>query len=143
MEIKIEEYLSESEIKDIVISQFKESVKFKHDNDVKRIIENTAYDLVWRKVDEVFGESIEKVLSEKVMDIVSNMSEFSIFSKPNAWDKEPNGAYTFLQSCIESEKPNIKAIVAENVPAGVLKTLKDGMKNIIEESIQELYREII
>jgi len=142
MEINIEEYLSEEEIKQIIISKLKESVVFDNEEDIKRIISNTAYNLVWEKVGDVFNESIEVVLRDKIKDIISGMSEYSIFKKPDAWDREPNSAYKFLQKCIDEEKDNIKNIVKTNLPVDVIRQLKEEMTDLIQESIKEFYKEM-
>lgn len=142
MEIDIKEYLSEEEIKGIVISKFKSSIIFDKEKDIERIISNTAYNLIYDKVDEVFGQDVKNILAIKVKEQIENFTQFNIFKKPDAWDRETNSAYDFLQSCVENERDTIKNLVKSNLPTETLKLLKDTMEDIIKDSIQEFYREL-
>lgn len=141
MDIKVANYLTEKEIKQICIEELRETLQFDEPG-IKRLVRDAAYGMVWKKVDEVFDTSIEELLRDKVIEIVNDLTEFSIFKKPSMWSREPNNAYKFLQSCIEDEFDNVKKIVSENIPQLTLAMLKQGMHESIQTAIQELYQKI-
>ena len=68
MNINIDNYLGDDEIKDIITSEMRDLVK-KHlsdENNITRIISNSAYQLVYKMVDETFDQSLSSMLTEKV-----------------------------------------------------------------------------
>lgn len=85
--IDIDEYLSENERKEIAKEAFKDACigKFKDESEVKRIISNSAYDIVYDLVDKQFDIKLETILKDKVHEIVTNLTAFNIFKKPDAW----------------------------------------------------------
>ena len=144
MEINFSDYLTEEEQKEIVKECFKDQCKesFKNEKNLQRIIFNQAYNIVWKMVDEVFDNSLENLLKEKVKIIIEGLSEFTIFKKPDAWDREPNNAYNFLQKCIEENFSRIKQIVDENIDKETLKELKIDINDRISECVSAIYKEI-
>lgn len=146
MEIDVTDYLSKEEMKELAREAFIVSAKihFKTENNIKRIISNGAYDIVYKMVDESFNEDLKDIMTEKVKKIISGMSSNSIFSKPSAWDTETNKAYDHLQNCIKSHFPKIeitvKKLVEENIESQTMLYLKEDITETIHESIIELFK---
>ncbi|NCQ52055.1 hypothetical protein GW796_09205 [archaeon] len=143
IEINIDDYLSEDEKKYAVTTAFKELVKsnFKRETDLTRILSNTAYEIVHKTVDDILGESTKSIIAKEVKRIVQDKStlKHSIFKKPDAWDREPNNAYKFLQKCIEEQFSVIKQIVQENIEKETLSLLKENLNDYIVEAVQDLF----
>ena len=141
MEINITEYLSDNEIREIAAGEIRKSVELymRDENNFKRIITNAAYDMVWGKVDEVGGETVEDYLPAKVKEIIEKMTVFNIFKKPDAWSREANAGYQILERCLLENKPLIaeKVVQAINTaPKGYLRGVsKDAFEKIIERAI--------
>jgi hypothetical protein len=143
VEIDIWDHLSEEDVKqcamNAMVGVFKENIST--EKELQRIISNNAYHAVWQKVDEVLDEDIEGLIAKKVKKIVkTKLSEFTIFKKPDAWDREPNSAYKYLMECVEEQKPKIKAAVEEQIEAQTLKALEEDIGEFIIRAVQDLYR---
>lgn len=139
MEIKIEDYVTTSQIEHAILEQVKESVKshLKDESNINRIISNSAYNVVSKMVDEVFDEGLEQMLTQNVKGIITKLSHSTVFSAPNAWDREPNSPYKFLQQCFEEMKPRVKSrfttAVEKGVDAESQKMVKDELHNVFME----------
>lgn len=142
MEIDIKEYLSEDEIKEVaknaLRSQFISILK--KETDLKRIITNTSYDIVYRMVDDSLTEDINDNIADKVKNIISNLTSYNVFKKPDAWDSETNDAYKHLQKCIVENFPKIKDLVSAQIETETMKHLKDSLSDYIVEAVQEMYK---
>lgn len=143
MEIDFKEYLSENEVKDIVKQKVGEAVAcyITGETDLKRIITNATYETVFRFADEKFDNGLIGFMQEKIKDIISKMTTFNIFKKPDAWDREPNSAYKHLQACIEDQFPKIKQVVESQIEPQTISNLKEDLNEKIIESVQDLFRE--
>lgn len=141
MEINITDYLSDDDIREIAAGEIRRSVELymRDENNFKRIITNAAYGIVWDKVDEVGGETIEDYLPAKVREIIEKLTAFDIFKKPNAWDRETNSGYQILERCLIENKPLISEKVVQAIntaPKGYLRGVsKDAFEKIIERAI--------
>ena len=144
MEINIEDYLTDYDIKDILKEEIRDSVKIhmKDENNIKRILSNSAYEIVAQMVDEIFNDDLENILTIKVKSIIDNITHFTIFKEPSAWDREPNNAYKVLQKEIESHFGRIKEIVKESIDTETMKKLKENIDDKIQDAIYEIYKEI-
>ena len=141
LEININEYLSNDEIKQAIIDEIKASTRLKMatDTDTSRIISNACYEMASELCDEQLNTPIKKIIEKKVLEIVNNLSSYTVFSKPDAWDRQPNNMYLFLQKTIEGHKGLIGQIVADNIEKQTLDYLKDDLKELIIESVQGLF----
>lgn len=141
MNFNIESYISESDMRMIAEDEFRTLVRshLRDENNFKRILTNLAYDMVWDKVDEEASETIREFLPRKVQEIIGDMSEFSIFKKPNAWDQEVNSGYQILEKVLLENKPLITSKVVESIqsaPKKYLRSLSEkAFQDIIERAI--------
>lgn len=103
-EFKIEDYLSEYEIKNILKDVLRNKCESYLENNFERMVSNAAYHIVWESVDEVIDGSFKDQLKSAVSKQMSSFSEFHIFRKPDAWNREPNSAYKLLMESIEEHK---------------------------------------
>ena len=113
MEIKIENHLSEQEIKDIVISEFRQSVKdkFKTEKDIERILINLSYQMLWDEIDKLVPD-YKEVVSIKVKEVMLNKDfTYNIFRPKSAWDREDSLGYTYMQRAINENKSLIEGLV--------------------------------
>ena len=141
IEVQLNDYLGDDLIKEIIEDQIRvEIVKyFKSEESIQRILNNQAYRIVYKMVDESLSDSVENLLEDKVLEIVNNLTEYSIFQKPDAWSRDTNGAYDILKSAIDSNKDRIKAIVEDNIETQVLRSLKSSLKEHLTDAIQDIF----
>lgn len=132
--MNIEDYLTEDEQNRVAKEVLTDRLRIDEKN-LERIISNTAYEMVHKMVDECFGNKLEILLAEKVKKIILELNEFSVFKKPNAWNREPNHAYEILQKAIEDNKDLITEQVKEALPEQSKKMLKDNLKELVIEAV--------
>ena len=144
MKINVEDYLTDYDIKEILKEEIRDSVKIhmKDENNIRRILSNLCYDIVYKMVDEIFNDDLENILIVKVKSVIDNINHFTIFKEPSTWDREPNKAYKVLQKEIESHFGRIKEIVKESIDIETMKKLKENIDDKIQDAIYEIYKEI-
>lgn len=139
--IDFNEALSQEEMHDIAKEQFILALRghFANEENFKRILSNLSYNMVWDKVDEVAGSTIEEYLPEKVQSIINDLSIFNIFKKPDAWSRETNNGYQILEECLRENKPLIASKTVEAINSAPKKYLRElseeAFKTIIERAI--------
>jgi hypothetical protein len=135
MEINIDEYLSEEDKREIVVAEFRSLVakKFATEKDLERILSNTAYSVYYNIVDECFDGKSMALLKENIDKIIENPSSYNVFKKPDAWDREPNSAYRYLQDVIENNKPRIAKKVVGLLDEQTVKTCKEDVVGLIND----------
>lgn len=128
--LSVDDILSTSDKEEIARDCYRAAIN-QHlidEGNIMRVLDNYAYTMVWRKVDEVLGKHVdlESILVQKTRDIFNNMSEFSIFRKPNAWDREENSGYQLLERCLLDNKELLN------------KRVQDAVGGIEDECIAEM-----
>ena len=118
MEIDIKEYLSEGEIKkvceDALYSKIREDMRNLNVND---IIANISYAEVAAMVDAHIGENAycKKAITQKVLQIIDNLSAFTVFRKADTWERQNSIAYDILQEESRAARPLIKQRIEQIV----------------------------
>lgn len=141
IEINIQDYLTEVEIKVICAAYIKERIQCLNKTEFERILGNAAYTQTSEAVDSLFDEDLKALLKQNLRGVITKLSHFTVFKEPSVWDAESNSAYKYLQSCIEQQKPRIKNIVEKQIEPQVIANLKSGVSEAIEEAIQSIYKE--
>jgi len=102
MEINIKDYLSEDEIKDIVKGELRSKVAsiFSNESETVRIIGNMSYHFIWECVDKEIGGNLENKIKEKVIEVLSGLTEFSLFRRKDAWEKQESIGQKILDQAI-------------------------------------------
>lgn len=113
MEININDYLTEDDKKRIAEEEYRSVMRSLVNVDKERILSNCAYNVVQKLVDEQFNEDLNKILTDKVVNIISELSAYSVFKAKNAWDKDESKGYKFLQDAVDNNKPLIEDKVVE------------------------------
>lgn len=113
MDIKLEDYLSEEEVKDTLRQALRDKCESYIEGNFERMVSNAAYFIVWESVDEVIDGTFKQQLEENVQKQMKNFNEFNLFRKPDAWDREPNSAYKLLMDSVNNNKHLIEERVQE------------------------------
>lgn len=106
-ELDIDQYLTEEDKKRICREQFSEVARMKCRNDFERIITNSAYSIVRDEVDKVFDGKMQEFLIERVEKVIKELSSFTVFNKPDAWDNTTSKGYDILQQAVKDAQPLI------------------------------------
>ena len=116
MDIKIEDYLSEEEIKeickDVLYQKIREDMRELNIND---IIAGISYAEVAAMVDTYVGEDdfCKKAIPEKVHSVIADLSTYSVFRRADVWERKNSIAYDIMQEECRASRPLIKARVEQ------------------------------
>jgi hypothetical protein len=138
MELKIEDYLSEEEIKEIakeeVTRQVRQAIR---KDDLDRIISNSAYNFIWKAVDEQIDGNLIDIIKEKTIKIINELSSYCIFRQRDAWQNEDSKAYTYVQQAIEDNKEVIFNRVKESMMNINTEVIMDRLNDLIYQVIED------
>ena len=116
MDIKIEDYLSEEEIKEIckdaLYQKIREDIRELNVND---IIANISYAEVAAMVDTYVGEDdfCKKEIPKKVHRVIDELSTYTVFRKADSWERKNSIAYDIMEEECRASRPLIKARVEQ------------------------------
>ena len=116
MNIKIEDYLDEQEIKEIckdaLYQKIREDMRELNVND---IIANISYAEVAAMVDTYVGEDnfCKKEIPQKVHRVIDELSTYTVFRKADAWERGNSIAYDIMQEECRASRPRIKARIEQ------------------------------
>lgn len=116
MDIKIEDYLDEKEIKEIckdaLYQKIREDMRELNVND---IIANISYAEVEAMVDTYVGEDnfCKKEIPQKVHRVIDELSTYTVFRKADAWERKNSIAYDIMQEECRASRPRIKARIEQ------------------------------
>ena len=116
MDIKIEDYLDEEEIKEIckdaLYQKIREDIRELNVND---IIANISYAEVAAMVDTYVGEDdfCKKEIPKKVHRVIDELSTYTVFRKSDAWERKNSIAYDIMEEECRASRPLIKARVEQ------------------------------
>lgn len=118
MNIKIEDYLDEQEIKEIC----KDALYQKIREDMRKlnvddIIANISYAEVAAMVNTYVGEDdfCKREIPRKVREVIDGLSTFTVFQKADAWERKNSIAYDIMQEECRNARPLIKAKVEQSI----------------------------
>lgn len=116
MDIKIEDYLDEQEIKEIckdaLYQKIREDMRGLNVND---IIASISYAEVAAMVDTYVGEDnfCKKEIPQKVHRAIDELSTFTVFRQADAWERKNSIAYDIMQEECRASRPRIKARIEQ------------------------------
>jgi hypothetical protein len=139
MEINIDDCLTEEQKREIVIEQYRLAVaaNMKTEKDIQRILSNAGFNAVYSIIDECFDGSSKEIIRTKINEILNDLSSYNIFNKPDAWSRETNSAYDYLQQCIEENKDVIRDKVVQLLDEQTARACKQDVKELVACAINE------
>ena len=116
MDIKIEDYLSEEENKEICKDALYQKIREDMRNlNVNDIVANISYAEVAAMVDAYVGEDdfCKKEIPKKVHRVIDELSTYTVFRKADAWEQKNSIAYDIMEEECRASRPLIKARVEQ------------------------------
>ena len=116
MNIKIEDYLDEQEIKDIcqdaLYQKIREDMRGLNINDIIANISNADVEAM---VDAYVGEDdfCKTEIPKKVRNVIENISTFTVFRKADGWERKSSIANDILEEECRAARPLIKKRVEQ------------------------------
>jgi glutathionyl-hydroquinone reductase len=111
MELDIEKYLSHEELKEICIKHFKELLT----KGGERLLTNIAYYQTFATVDACLDEESKTLVKNKTKEIISNLSNYSVFRRKDVFEQDDSEAYKILQETVRDNKELISNNVLEAI----------------------------
>lgn len=114
IEINIEDYLSEEEIKEICKDHVKSILKFQI-KDPERILSNMAYYSAFAICDSILTPEMMEIVRNKTVKVIKDPTSYNIFRKKNAWENEDSPAYLEVKRSIEEHKHLISPLIKRTI----------------------------
>ena len=138
-EINFSEYLSEEERKEIIAQVFREKCEQQFSKDCERIFSNAAYEIVWKAIDAQHNGNTDKVIAEKALSVIEDLTVWAVFRQKDAWGREESVGYKSLCNAILSNKDvldsRITQIIAEIEEPSLRDFIMDAVTGIVEERL--------
>lgn len=132
--IDISDYLSYEEIREECKYAIRNSVQemFRDESKVDTLISNLGYEFIFEAVSKAIGKDAEKVIIEKVEELIKNDSSirYEMWRKKDNWDRRESPAINMLYKAIESNEDLMEQRVREEIMKHELYELQDIMYNI-------------
>lgn len=107
MEINIKDYLSEEEIKDIIIKELRTKTK----NDIERILTNMEYSLATGIANEMLNEQDKLTIRDKVEKAIDNIATYTVVYSDCY--RESSLAYKLMEQSVVKNKDKIESRVID------------------------------
>lgn len=139
--IKIEDYLSQEEIKDIAKEQIACAIreKFKKESDIERIITNLSYEFLFKAVSESIGEDSLERIKNTVVSLLDDDSHISylIWRRKDAWEKEQSPAVDIMHQAIKDNHELIEKQVYKLISNYDFNEAKEEIYNVVCNAIEK------
>ena len=99
-----------------------------------RSARQAAYAIVAKIVDEHYNGEMSQIIQEKAISIIKSLSEYTVFKRPDHWDKDASVAYKHLQSVMNESKP----LIQERVNQIIAQLDQDDLRETLKEYAIEL-----
>lgn len=107
MEIDIHQYLAHEQMCQIAQDEFRKMVQQQTTADFERILSNAGHYFVEAEVNAAFDGNMRNIVRDKAIKVINTMSLLTVFSPPNAWDREASEGWKVLQAALKDAKPEI------------------------------------
>lgn len=115
MEVRIADYLSEVQMRDIAIETWRDICREACKGNAERIISNIGHDVACQMVAEALGETAHAQIRDKAIDVITDLSAHLVFRRPDAWDRGPTPAYTALMDAVKANSDLIDKKVRDAI----------------------------
>ena len=140
MNINFKDYLSEEEIKEIIIDELRKEARnhFCNEKEFTRILTNISYYELWKKIEEEVPNS-QYIIKEKVKEKLNEISSYDILRKKGEFNDSNSLAYDILEKYVDENK-NIIEDKVKDIFSELSKTdLKYEIQGILENYIEKLF----
>ena len=140
MNINFKDYLSEEEIKEIIIDELRKEARnhFCNEKEFTRILTNISYYELWKKIEEEVPNS-QDIIKEKVKEELNEISSYDILRKKDEFNDSNSLAYDILEKYVDENK-NIIEDKVKDIFSELSKTdLKYEIQDILENYIEKLF----
>jgi len=127
--LDLDQYISEDEKRQIAREEFREACRRSSKENFERILSNAGYEMVAAEVDKAFDEGMAATVKKNAIRVINELSSHSVFSAPNAWDREPSKGWQILQASVDESRN----LIQERVQTIIQKYDDHQLREILEE----------
>ena len=139
IEVNLDDYLSEGEKKSIAKQAFYDKCANKYMNDHERLFSNAAYRVVAELVNKEMDNDVSTIIKDKAISIIKDMTGYSIFKAPDAWDREASKGFTILQKALDESahliQARVQAIISDLESAYITERLNELMYEVVRDRL--------
>lgn len=139
IEVNLDDYLSEGEKKSIAKQAFYDKCANKYMNDHERLFSNAAYGVVAELVNKEMDNDVSTIIRDKAISIIKDMTGYSIFKAPDAWDREASKGFTILQKALDESahliQARVEAIIGDLESAYITERLNELMYEVVRDRL--------
>lgn len=142
MEIKIEDYLSDSDIKEICLEEIRNKVREElRYNQVSDVLSNISYSVVFKMVSEVMElneDEMKQLITDKTISIINDLSSYCVFRrKDDTYTKNDSLAQTYANEAVLNNKELIEKRVKEIMISFSESLLSNQITDIVYEIVDK------
>lgn len=139
IEVNLDDYLSEDEKKSIAKQAFYDKCANKFMKDHERLFSNAAYGVVAEMVNKEMDNDVSTIIKNKAISIIQDMSSYSIFKAPDAWEREASKGFTILQKALDESahliQARVEAIIGDLESAYMTERLNELMYEVVHDRL--------
>ena len=115
MDINIKDYLSNDEIKEIVVDELRNQIKdhFKDEDRAARLLSNFSYKLIYDEIDKTIPNS-RQLIESKTKEILLDIKSYSVF-RNSSYGQTPSPAHKIMEQAVTDNKDLINGKVKETI----------------------------
>ena len=143
MNINIENYLSEEEIKDICKEGLRNNIKkqFSSEKEIMRIITNLSYYELWEEIEKEVP-NCKNIIKEKTIMQLNNISTYDVIRRKDEFNSSNSVAQEFIENYVKENKEIIENKVKTILNELSKTDIKYEIEEIIENYIENLFRSV-
>lgn len=111
----ITKHLSDEQMREIAEDEFREMCRGYFNDNKSAAISNVAHRIVKDMVAEVLGEDADQVIRDKALEVINDLSQFTVFRGPDLWDRSPTPAWRVLMQAVEDNQDIVEAAVKKHL----------------------------
>jgi len=118
LKINIEDYLSESEIKEIAKEELQYSFRqlLKKETDIERILSNISHEFVFDLINSQCDCDLEQILKDKIKETLQDEDiSYYLFRRKDAWDRSESPLVKIMDEECTNSRPLIKKKIEEHI----------------------------
>ena len=139
MEINIQDYLSKEEIAEICKEEIRNIIRKTKEEDIARIIGNSAYYKVFDKVDGLLPNGYEDKIVKKVNDIVDGMNSFGLIRYNYSTGLPESTGAKIIEKAVKEREQYIINKVNKAIDAKFNQSDDDLYSEFVERFLDNMY----
>ncbi|WP_425070678.1 hypothetical protein [Sagittula sp. S175] len=112
----VDRYLSDDEKREIAREAWRDMCR-EHFTSVSATsaIADVAYSIVKEIVAETIGGDCDKLITEKAVAVINDLSSFTVFRQPDRWDAKPSPAWSLLMDTVMANRDAVAERVRHHI----------------------------